>query len=165
MIFSFNALEVFQIAIKIEENGRVFYEKAQSRVEDAEVKELFKDLALQEVEHKKKFEDLKAHLPSAAASQTVWDPSNETDQYLKMVADSHIFGPGSDLEAQLGRVLDAKAALKLAIEFEKDSVIFFLTMKDVTDEQKGREYIDQLVREEQEHLKRLSLQLRKKTSS
>jgi rubrerythrin len=165
MIFSFNALEVFQIAISIEENGRVFYEKAQAVVDDAEVKELFKDLGLQEVEHRKKFETLKAQLPAPAAEPTVWDPDNEAERYLKMMADEHIFGPGSDPGAMVGNIQNASDALKAAMGFEKDSIIFFLTMKDATDELKGREYIDQLVKEEQEHLRRLALQLRKRTKA
>jgi len=33
MLFCFNAAEVFQIAVEIEENGRTFYEKAQALVE------------------------------------------------------------------------------------------------------------------------------------
>lgn len=161
MIFNFNALEVFQVAVLIEENGRVFYENAQSRVDDAEVKKLFKDLALQEIDHKRKFEELKAKLPAQAASSTVWDPENEMDQYLKMMADQHVFGPGSDVDAQLKQIKDASDALKMAIQFEKDSVIFFLSMEEMTEEQKGRQLINLLVKEEQEHLKRLSLQLRK----
>ncbi len=35
MIFGFNAAEVFQIAIEIEENGKSFYEKAQAKIDDA----------------------------------------------------------------------------------------------------------------------------------
>ena len=151
MIFNFNALEVFQIAVKIEENGRVFYENAQNRVDDAEVQKLFKDLALQEIEHKKKFEELKAKLPPQTTSPTVWDPENEMDQYLKMMADGHVFGPGSDVDTQLKQIKNASDALKMAIQFEKDSVIFFLSMEEMTEEQQGRKFIGLLVKEEQEH--------------
>ncbi len=164
MIFSFNALEVFSIAIKIEENGKAFYEKALSRMEDAGVKELFKDLAVQEADHKRRFEELKAQLPVEAGSGAVWDPDNELDLYLKMTADQHIFGPNSDVEAAFPQAADPIGALKAAIGFEKDSVIFFLTMQDATDEEKGRRFISQLVKEEQEHLRRLSMELRKRTS-
>ena len=164
MLFAFNAQEVFQIAIEIEENGKAFYEKAQGRVEDAEVREIFKDLALQEVQHKKRFEELKAKLPPEAVSPTVQDPENELGLYIRMMADEHVFSSAEDVDARLAEIRNSEDALKLAIQFEKDSVIFFLSMQDMTEEGRGRDQIGILVREEQEHLRRLSLLLRKKTA-
>jgi len=65
------------------------------------------------------------------------------------------------VEQRLAQVKSAADALNLAIQFEKDSVLFFLSMQDVTCEDKGLELIQILVKEEQEHLKRLTLQLHK----
>ncbi len=158
MSYSFNAGEVFKVAIQIEENGKRFYEESQDRIENASVRALFADLALQEVEHKAKFESLRAQLPPEATASTVWDPDNELDQYIKMMADAHVFVSGTELEAKLAAVKNAKDALNLAIEFEKDSVLFFLSLEDVAGK-KDQELIRSLVKEEQAHLKRLSLEL------
>lgn len=163
MIFGFNAAEVFQIAVEIEENGRAFYEKALAKIDDAEVRAIFKDLAQQEVEHKRKFQELKAQLPPEAAQSTVYDPNNESALYLKMMADGHVFRTSDSVDAQIAKVRDAVDALRMAMEFEKDSVIFFLSMQDATEEEKGRRFIGLLVKEEQEHLRRLALQLKKMT--
>lgn len=159
MIFNFNAVEVFNMAIAIEENGKKFYEQSQKLIADSEVKALFAELALQEVEHKHKFQSLKEQLPARAGSPTVWDPENEVEKYIKMLADQHVFVSSASLDAQLARIHDVRDALRVAIEFEKDSIIFFLTMQEETDSEKGREFIGLLVKEEQEHLRRLSLQL------
>lgn len=161
MMFNFNAAEVFKVGVKIEENGKAFYEKALRVVDNPEIKKLFEELAREEVGHKRKFEELLAQLPPRAAEATVWDPQNETDLYIKMMADQHVFVGGESIETLVSRLRDVKDALKLAINFEKDSVIFFLTVQDATDETKGREFIGQLVKEEQEHLRRLSLELKK----
>lgn len=163
MIFGFNAAEVFQIAVEIEENGRAFYEKAMAKIEDGEVRAIFKDLAQQEVEHKRKFQELKAQLPTEAAQSTVYDPNNESALYLKMMADGHVFRTSESVDTQIAKVQDAVDALRMAMEFEKDSVIFFLSMQDATEEEKGRRFIGLLVKEEQEHLRRLALQLKKMT--
>lgn len=163
MIFGFNAAEVFQIAVEIEENGRAFYEKASEKINDAEVQAIFKELALQEVEHKKKFMELKASLPSQASAATVFDPNNELAHYLKMMADGHVFRKSESVDEKIAQVKDAVDALRMAMEFEKDSVIFFLSMQDATEEEKGRRFIGLLVKEEQEHLRRLALQLKKMT--
>ncbi|MBW2086288.1 MAG: ferritin family protein [Deltaproteobacteria bacterium] len=159
MLYGFNAAEVFDIAIAIEENGKIFYDKAQDKVEDPEVKELFKSLALEEVQHHEFFMALKTKLPPAAADQTIWDPENESNQYLNMMAGMHVFRTDEDVDRRLASIASAEDALKLAIQFEKDSIVFFLTMKDKTEEAQGRNMIDQLVKEELTHHKRLSLQL------
>lgn len=161
MIFGFNAAEVFQIAVEIEENGRAFYEKALAKIEDPDVQAIFQDLALQEVEHKKKFLELKEKLPPQASQSTVFDPNNEMANYLKMMADGHVFRTSDNVDRKLAQVKDAVDALRMAMEFEKDSVIFFLSMQEATEEEKGRQFIGLLVKEEQEHLRRLALQLKK----
>jgi rubrerythrin len=161
MIFHFNAVEVFDIAIKIEENGKHFYDRSREIIKEPEVKKLFEELAQEEVKHKEKFKTLKSQLPASAASGAVFDPNQELDLYIKMMADQHVFISSESLEAQLGGIKDAKDALRLAVEFEKDSVIFFLTMQEATEGAKGKEFIGSLVKEEQEHLRRLSLELKR----
>ncbi|MBF0510419.1 MAG: rubrerythrin, partial [Deltaproteobacteria bacterium] len=52
MIYGFNAYEVFQMAIEIEENGKAFYDRAGQKITDPQVKELFAALAQEEVSHK-----------------------------------------------------------------------------------------------------------------
>ena len=51
MSYSFNAGEVYKIAIQIEENGKQFYDESQKSIDSAEVKKLFAELAGQEIEH------------------------------------------------------------------------------------------------------------------
>jgi rubrerythrin len=160
MSYSFNAGEVFKIAIQIEENGKRFYEESQKVIDNTTIQKLFAELAEQEIEHKRKFESLKAQLPATSTGSTVWDPDNELDQYIKMMADDHVFMTSISLRDQLAQIKDAKSALKMAIEFEKDSVLFFLTLEDFTDK-KDQELIKSLVKEEQGHLKRLTLELMK----
>jgi rubrerythrin len=160
MSYSFNAGEVFKIAIQIEENGKKFYDESQKVINNPTIQKLFVELGEQEIEHKKRFESLMAQLPPASKASTVWDPDNELDQYIKMMADDHVFVSSVSLKEQLAQVKDAKSALKVAIEFEKDSVLFFLTLEDVT-EKKDQELIKILVKEEQGHLKRLTLELMK----
>lgn len=159
MIYGFNAKEVFQIAIDIEENGRAFYQKAQAKVEDEKTREVFKALELAEVQHKELFESLMAKLPPKAAEQTVWDPDNEMDMYLKMMADTHVFRTSASVDECLARVGSAREALEMALTFEKDSIVFFLTLKNMTEEKQGRANIDQLVNEELGHHKKISTEL------
>lgn len=161
MLYCFNATEVFRIAVEIKERCAAFYEKAQTVIQDPEVKGLFENLVREEVEHKKRIEDLKAKVPAGAWSPTVSDPDQELDLYIKMVADQHVLSSTEDLHAQLARVQSTKDALKLALQLEKDSVIFFLGMQEATCEGKDRDLLALLIKEEQDHVRRLSLQVRK----
>ena len=161
MSYGFNAGEVFKVAIQIEENGRKFYEESQKIIEGAQVKALFAELAQQEIEHKKKFETLRAQLPPESTGSTVWDPEDEMDQYIKMMAEDHVFVSSADVKSQVDKIRDAEDALKLAIEFEKDSILFFLSLDEAVTGKKDQELIKTLVKEEQEHLRRLTLELRK----
>lgn len=129
MIFCFNAAGVFQVAIGIKENGRAFYEKAQDMIQDPEVQKLFADLAREEVEHKNRIGSLKAGLPSDIKPPSVADPEHELDLYVKAMADQHVFRSCGALNVQLDQIKDVQDALKLALQFEKDSVIFFWVCK------------------------------------
>ncbi len=161
MIYGFNADEVFQIAIDIEENGKRFYEKAMDIVDNPDVKAVLGSLAKDEAEHLKKFAELKAQLPKTATEATVWDPEHEMNQYLQMMADIHIFRSDLDVEKKLSLANNPEDILKLGIQFEKDSIVFFQTMQDATEEKKGREIIGQLINEEKVHLRKLSLELKR----
>lgn len=161
MLFCFNATEVFRIAIEIKERCVAFYKKAQGVIQDADVEQLFANLVREEMEHKSKIESLKARIPAGAWAPSVSDPEQELDHYIKMMADEHMFSSAQDLDAQLAQVKSARDALKLALQFEKDSVIFFLGMQEATCEGKDRDLLALLIKEEQDHVRRLSLQVRR----
>ena len=160
MGYGFNAGEVFEVAIQIEENGRKFYEESQKLIESVQVKALFADLAQQEIEHKKKFETLRAQLPPESTVATVWDPDNELDLYIKVMAENNVFISSAGVKSRIDQLRGAEDALRMAIEFEKDSVLFFLSFEEAVLGEKDRELIKSLVKEEQEHLRRLTFQLR-----
>ena len=52
-----------------------------------------------------------------------------------------------------------KEILKSAIEAEKDSIVFYLGMKDVVPESLGKSRIDHIIKEEMGHIRSLSKEL------
>jgi len=159
MVYGFNAAEVFQVAIDVEENGRKFYEKAQELFEDAAVKEIFKALALDEIKHREVFIKLKAKLPPEASGATVWDPDDDINRYLAMMAGQAVFKTMEDVNARLKEVKSPADALNLALKAEADSIVYYLTMKDRTEEKQGQNMIDQIIKEELGHHKKIALEL------
>jgi len=160
MIYAFNANEILQMAIDIEENGLVFYEQAQERLDDPEVKEIFRFLAEEEKVHKKEFESLKATLPESAKAETVWDPNNEMAQYLDMMADMHVFKNAGVSGKYFDYVKRAEDALNMAIQFEKDSIIFYLSLEEAVEDSEARRKVTELINQERQHIKTLVMKLR-----
>jgi rubrerythrin len=154
MIYPFNAVEAFKIAVGIEENGLKFYNEAAKRF-SGEVSDLFLGLAKEEEIHKATFAKILAELPKEQPS--AFDPDNETDQYLKMMADLNVFVRGAeDIELALAGVLTVKDALRMAMGFEKDSIVFFVQLKNASDKLTDKVSVDHLVLEEAKHLRKLA---------
>lgn len=162
MIYTFNAAEVLQMAIDIERNGLNFYREARKKVNDPELEKMLRFLEEAEAEHERKFESLKSLLPASAKKETVWDPENETNQYLQMMADMHVFTRNA-AENALAGATTPKDILKTAIQFEKDSILFFLALEEATEEDTARRQLDLLVREERQHLRTLAIKLARLT--
>ena len=76
-------------------------------------------------------------------------------QYLKALADTRVF---FEKTIDLGSM---KEILKSAIEAEKDSIVFYLGMKDVVPDSLGKKRIDDIIREEMSHIRLLSRELTK----
>ncbi|MDR2612818.1 MAG: ferritin family protein [Deltaproteobacteria bacterium] len=156
MIYPFNAAEALKMAISIEENGFKFYTDAAKRYAPGPAADLFAKLAKEETGHLAIFQGMLDGL-SQDSAPTAWDPDNETDQYLKMMADMHIFQQDpAEVAKVLAKVKDQKDALELAITFEKDSVLFFVQLKEASAEISDKISVDRLIAEEARHLRILA---------
>jgi len=148
----FNADEIFQLGIQIETNGKQFYETVAKNTEDPSVKGLFSELSKWESQHQQLFENLRKALPDSAKKETLFDPDGEQSLYLKTMAESHVFVRNRDVAGLASRCKTSAEALDLAIAFEKDSIVFFTTMKGIVPEHLGKDKIDLLINEEIKHI-------------
>jgi rubrerythrin len=149
------AEDVFTMAVRIEENGHAFYAGAAAKSSDPETKKLFEDLAQMEAGHIVSFKKLRGSLPESALSAGVWDPEGLAESYLQATADTHIFTVEA-ADSRLSKITTSQEVLNMAIQFEKDSVSFFLGMKELLPDPEGKSEIDQLIRAEMEHVKMLT---------
>ena len=147
--------DVFGMAIRIEENGFAFYSGAAKKTQEAAVKKLFAELANMEQGHVTAFKSLRATMPGELLESPVWDPEGLAESYLQATADTHIFTVEAALDRLQG-VNNADQAIDMAIQFEKDSVAFFLGMKELLSRQEGKDEIDKLIAAEMEHIRMLS---------
>lgn len=153
MSYDFNADDVFEMAEQIERNGAAFYRKAAESVSDPDARQFLVDLAIMEDNHEKTFSSMRNRLSEAEKTQTVFDPQNEAAAYLKALADTRVF-----FEKEIDTT-SMQAILKAAILAEKDSIVFYLGMKDLVPEGLGQTHLDGIIKEEMSHIKLLSHRL------
>jgi rubrerythrin len=150
---TYNAEEVYRIGIEIEKNGRQFYQAAAEATSDPDIAALMRELAAWEDRHVALFTELAAGLPDGAGSGDALDPDGDVQRYLKAAADSHVFlQKGLDV-AELARgCTGPEDVLKLALRFEKDSVVLYSTMQQLVPKDLGQETISSLALEEMQHV-------------
>ena len=153
MLYDFNANEILQMAEQIEKNGADFYRKSSEKIQDPESKKLLLNLAEMEDQHEQTFAALRSKLSAEEKVQTVFDPEGETVRYLKALADSKVF---------FEKTIDTysmEGILKEAITAEKDSILFYLGIKDLVPESLGQNRIDEVIKEEMAHIHLLTQEM------
>jgi len=158
MSYDFNADEVFEMAEQMERNGAKFYRDAAETAADSANKELLMGLSKMEEAHERMFESLRAELTAAEKASTVFDPSGEAALYLRALVDSRVF-----FKKEID-VTSMVEILKSAIEAEKDSIVFYLGMKEGIPENLGKDRIETIIKEEMGHIRVLSKELVAQTS-
>ncbi len=150
MSYKFSADEVFEMAKKIEQNGASFYKKAAKLVEGEEEKGFLIELAQMEECHEKIFEELQKEFLDKERESQIFEPVEEALLYLKSIADTKVFFKKQFPEN------DMKKILTLAIETEKDSIVFYLGMKEMVTGEVGKRRIELIINEEMSHIRLLA---------
>jgi rubrerythrin len=150
MSIDFNADEVFEIAEQIERNGAKFYRKAAESITDSNAKEFLIDLAKMEDDHEKMFKSMRAELSQDEKVVTTFDPDGDAERYLRALADTRIFYEKDISTDSLENIF------KSALTAEKDSIVFYLGMKDVVPAHLGKDKLDGIIKEEMSHIRIIS---------
>lgn len=153
----YNADEVFQMAEQIERNGAIFYTRAAEMVSNPEVKELLSDFAKWELKHEEMFAKIRNEINSqkeVVADQ--YDIDDVVGAYLRSIADGYVFDVHENPEDVLVGDENLEQIIALAIEAEKNSIVFYVGIQQDMPKGLGRNRIDQIIREEMTHINLLS---------
>ena len=152
MSTAFNADEVFEMAEEIERNGAKFYREAAAKTANREVKEMFLGLASMEDGHLRTFHEMRKTLSEQEKGETAYDPYNEASLYLQALADSKGFeGMRSQTQKLTGKE-SVQELLEIAIGAEKNSVLYYVGLKDLVPVGMGRDKVEAIIREEVRHI-------------
>lgn len=153
MMYDFTADDVFEMAEQLERNGAKFYKDAAQNTDNPDFKRLLERLAKMEVEHEKTFINLRSELSEKERASTVFDPQNESVLYLRSLADTKVF-----FEKKID-LSSMKSVLKAAIMAEKDSIVFYLGIKEMVPGKYGKDKLEEIIREEMGHIRMLNFEL------
>jgi len=152
MSTAFNADEVFEMAEQIERNGATFYREAAGKAANREVREMFLNMASMEDGHLRVFHEMRKDLTEQEKGETAFDPYNEATLYLQALADSKGFEGMKSPTVKLTGKESVQELLEIAIGAEKNSVLYYVGLKDLVPAEAGRDKIEAIIREEVRHI-------------
>ena len=156
---NFNDAEALKIAINIEEEGLEFYSILMKGAKDDKAKDVFSKLASAEKKHLALFQ--KAYLDITSPANPVQGCEDYTvDLYLKDLVDTGIFTKKGEARRLASEIKTDMDALKIGIQAEKDSILYYTEAAKNTKYEAGRKAFEQLANEEKKHLKILTEYLR-----
>jgi rubrerythrin len=141
----FSVKEVVEQAVRAEQLGYRFYtEMAERFRENARLHDLFATLAGKELIHERNFKEL--HDCVGDAEPEGWE---DVSEYMRAFVESEFFlGSGKALTS-MERIRTPAEAVNFAIGFEKETLLYFLGVRDAV---KQREIVDEIINEERSHV-------------
>ena len=160
MSITFNADEIFEMAEEIERNGAKFYRQAAASSAELEIKEMLLGMAAMEDGHLKTFEQMRKELSGNEKAQTVYDPDNQAALYLQTMADARSYEGKISPRQQLTGNETIKQILEIALNSEKESVVFYFGLKSFVSARAGKDKVEAIILEELGHISTLLKKLK-----
>lgn len=156
MAHFFRANEIAKAAVEIERKGQDFYRRVAAKAKTDKNRELFEYLAEEETKHEAIFAALMERL--GTLELPAWSTQDEYAQYLDALIDSHALFSGGLAEKYMADAEDEETAIRMAMSFEKDTLLFFTEMETLVP-QSEKAAVRQCIEEERLHLRRLQAML------
>jgi rubrerythrin len=146
----FNLGDIIDLAVRLEKNGENTYRKAMKEVTDPSISSVLNQLAADELEHVKWFEDLRERVESTGIAP-------ELDEMGKMMLQNILGDQAFSIsEADFFKIDNIKELLELSIEFEKDTILFYEMILAVIEDEKTIESLNAIIEEENRHVRVLA---------
>jgi rubrerythrin len=150
----FSSADIIDLAIQIEKNGEKVYRDALEVVQNQAIASILRWLADEEVEHAAWFSELKQAVRKVPVDRRLEDMGR--DILHGILGDASF----SLKEADFSKLGGIENLLKLAIEFERDTVLFFEMFESFVEDRESLEHLNKIIEEEQRHIEVLQEFLR-----
>jgi rubrerythrin len=159
MSVMFNADEVFEMAEQIERSAAKFYREAAAKAPEQQVRDLFLRLAAMEDVHLRTFQQMRTSLSDQEKGGTTFDPEGEAALYLQAMADDRGFEGMRGRNVKLTGQESTRELLEIAIGAERNSVLYYVGLKEMVPTEAGRSKVQTIISEEVRHAADLRRQL------
>ena len=146
------ASEIVEIGIRIEKNGRDFYNTLVGQSKNQEAVGIFKFLAGEEEKHISVFRKL---LDSLASYEPPEAYPGESAAYMNALAGEYVFTQDNKGQEAAKKINTDLQAVEMAIGFEKDSIIFYEGARQFLPEY-DLKIVEALIDQEKSHLLQLT---------
>lgn len=145
----FSAHEVVEQAVQTEKLGYDFYSSMSNKfAKESKLKKLFDALAVMEQQHEKIFLELRDRVED----HNIENPE-EVAAYLRAIVESEFFLGKNRSLPSLEHLKSSADAVKFALGFERETLLYYYSLKDVVEE---KETLNEIIEEEKSHIRWLS---------
>ena len=142
----FTVKELIDIAIRLERNAEDYYRQAMKEVSDPSIESLLIYLANQEAKHIHWFENLERRVKTSPGEGGMLELGATL---LETLIGDQKFSLEEVDPSQIDRV---ESLIELAIEFEKDSIIFYEMLGAIIDNRDDLGVLEEIINEENHHI-------------
>lgn len=147
----FTQNDLFDIAVRMEENGKAVYCRAMENTTESTLLELLQWMADEEGLHSQWFANQKQLLPKGKDDLEVVVP----DIIQEMMGENSL----SLDEVDFGMIKDPVQLLKTFVMFENDTILFYEFLDTFIESETVRQGLKQIVAEETAHVEKLNLMI------
>lgn len=155
MEFSLNAEEILSIIEEVKLNGVAFYKHLARYGTKGEVRKVLVKLVEIQEHHAMCFAKMRSHLSERDRESTVFRRGSDEWMYLREMAGRHVFEVETDPCESLQGDTTADGVVRLAIDKEKDLMVFILELKRVVLSRDRNGQIEAIIGEEMKHIAEL----------
>lgn len=153
MTVEMSGYEVLEIAEKIERNGMKFYRRAAGLCDDDAISTLFVQLAQWEARHVEVFKQMRKRLTAEHWKLGDVGPGKVDGPDARGLAGLAVFGIQPDPSHELTGKESKADVLRVAIEKEKDSIVYYTGLRDFVPQEIDRQAVEEIIQEEMKHVR------------
>ena len=149
---NFSIDEIIELAVQTEKKGYTFYQHALQRKDlNENARKLLEHLRDEEINHEITFKKLREDTGSMGDLVNWQDAAS----YLKTIAGAHIFNKENAAIKLATEAKDELGIINNAIQFEKDTLLFFHSIYRTTTDEATKKIINRIIEEEVSHVTKL----------
>ncbi|MBD3179395.1 MAG: hypothetical protein GF417_07180 [Candidatus Latescibacteria bacterium] len=145
--------ELLRLAKKDEDVGAEFYQALSEQVEDSGLRDEILEIKEQEIGHSRRFQEMIDELSDYVPQE---DFPGEYEQYYQSFLSKREYLETGQAVEMASNIESDMEGLKLALSQEKNTLLFFLEMKELVPTGQHREMVHQVIDEERDHIVQLS---------